>query len=140
MYYDKFEELCAEKGVRPGQVSKATGISTSTLSSWKLGRYTPKNDKLQLIAEYFGVPLNYFLEDSYNETLTSFVKKSMQARQESPNISFDFDDLKLLANIKADPNRATLFAWLAAAPEGDVALVLNIVKRLKEGGDVNNED
>ena len=59
MYYENFARLCAMNGVRPSQVSRATGISTATLSSWKKGVYTPKNDKLQKIAEYFQVPVEY---------------------------------------------------------------------------------
>ncbi len=59
MYYENFENLCVTRGVKPSNVSKATGISTATLTSWKQGKYTPKNDKLQKIAEYFGVSLDY---------------------------------------------------------------------------------
>ena len=140
MYYEKFATLCELNNVTPSRVSRATGIPTSTLTNWKNGKFIPKVDKLQKIADFFNVPLSYFINGSYKETISSFVEKTAQTRQESSNISFDFDDLKFVANIKADPNRANLFAWLAAAPEGDVALVLNIVKRLKEGGDVNNED
>lgn len=43
------------------QVSKDTGISTATLSSWKNGDYTPKLDKLKILADYFGVSIEYFL-------------------------------------------------------------------------------
>lgn len=35
MYYEIFAKLCYESGVKPADVSKATGISTATLSSWK---------------------------------------------------------------------------------------------------------
>lgn len=59
MYYEVFQKLCEEKGVKPGTVSKATGVPTSTLTAWKQGKYTPKNDKLQKIADYFDVPLDY---------------------------------------------------------------------------------
>lgn len=38
---------------------RATGITKSTFSSWKSGKYTPKNEKLQKIADYFGVSLEY---------------------------------------------------------------------------------
>ncbi len=55
--YKNFEELCKEKGVKPVEVSRETGVSTATLSSWKTGRYIPKTDKLQKIADYFGVTL-----------------------------------------------------------------------------------
>lgn len=32
-----------------------------TLSDWKRGKTTPKQDKLQLIADYFGVTLDYLV-------------------------------------------------------------------------------
>lgn len=58
MYYEAFHKLCEQKGVKPARVSKETGISTATLTSWKQGKYTPKQDKLQKIADYFEVPLS----------------------------------------------------------------------------------
>ena len=42
-------------------MSKETGISASTLSDWKSGRSVPKLDKMRLIAEFFGVSLEYML-------------------------------------------------------------------------------
>lgn len=58
--YDVFEKLCKEKGVNATNVSNATGVPRSTFTDWKKGRSTPKTDKLQLIADYFGVPLETF--------------------------------------------------------------------------------
>lgn len=57
--YSVFEELLNAKGVTAYKVSKATGISTATLSEWKNGKYTTKEDKLTKIAEYFGVSTEY---------------------------------------------------------------------------------
>ena len=62
--YKRYEELLDLRKVSSYKVSKATGISTVTLSKWKQGIYTPKPDKLQLIADYFGVTLNYMLYGS----------------------------------------------------------------------------
>ena len=59
--YEIFEQLLQLKRVTPYQVSKATGISQPTLSAWKKGTYTPKQDKLQKVADYFGVSLDYLL-------------------------------------------------------------------------------
>lgn len=67
MYYENFERLCNLNNVRPGTVSKATGISTATLTSWKQGKYTPKQDKLQLIADYFNVSLEYLMTGEEKE-------------------------------------------------------------------------
>lgn len=61
--YKKFEKLCAQKGVTPYRVSvDIPQISTATLSSWKNGKYTPKTDKLKLLADYFGVGIEELLE------------------------------------------------------------------------------
>lgn len=59
--YEIFASLCKERGESAYQVSKATGVTTATLSSWHLGRYTPKVDKIQLIADHFGVPVERFI-------------------------------------------------------------------------------
>lgn len=60
--YKKFEQLLEETGKTAYQVSKETGVSTSTLTQWKKGAYQPKIDKLIKIAECFGVPVSYFIE------------------------------------------------------------------------------
>ncbi len=60
--YKKFEALLDDKKITPYKVSKETGISTATLSDWKSGRSKPKVDKLKILADYFGVPIEYFLE------------------------------------------------------------------------------
>jgi transcriptional regulator with XRE-family HTH domain len=49
-----------ERNVTPADVSRGTGIATATLTNWKKGKYTPKIDKLQKIADYFGVSITYF--------------------------------------------------------------------------------
>ena len=61
--YEKYLELLEEKNCRNIDVSKATGIPPSTFSDWKKGKSSPKVDKLKKIANYFNVPIEYFLED-----------------------------------------------------------------------------
>lgn len=62
--YKKYVELKNKKGVTDYRVAVDTGIPKSTFSEWKAGRSQPKVDKLQKIAEYFGVPVSDFLESS----------------------------------------------------------------------------
>ncbi len=59
--YEIFEKLCNEKGITPYRVCKETGITTATISNWKAGRYTPKQDKMQKIAEFLGVTIEYLM-------------------------------------------------------------------------------
>lgn len=65
--YEIFEKLCELKGVTAYRVCKETGLTTATISNWKAGRYTPKADKLQKIADYFGVTLEYLTTGKEHE-------------------------------------------------------------------------
>lgn len=68
--YEKFEELCGKNNATPYQVSVATGVATSTLTMWKKGKYIPKADKVQKIANFFKVPLSYFMGDETENRAT----------------------------------------------------------------------
>ncbi len=59
--YEKFSQLLQERNKTAYQVAKDTGITQTTLSDWKRGKCTPKVDKLMILADYFGVDVNYFL-------------------------------------------------------------------------------
>ena len=63
--YKYFEKLCLERGVSAYQVAKETGISQATLSNWKNNGACLRNSTLKKIADYFGVSVNYFLQDDY---------------------------------------------------------------------------
>ena len=61
--YEKFAELLAKTNKTTYQISKDTGIAHSIFSEWKNGRIkTLGADKLKILAEYFGVSIEYFLE------------------------------------------------------------------------------
>ena len=59
--YEVFSSLLQKHGITAYKVAKETGVSQSTLSDWKRGVSTPKHDKLQKIAEYFGVTVDYLM-------------------------------------------------------------------------------
>ena len=56
--YQNFMKIVTSKGLTPYKVAKGTGISPATLTSWKNGSYTPKLDKLKLIAAFLEVDLS----------------------------------------------------------------------------------
>lgn len=94
MYYENFEKLCVLNDVRPGTVSKATGISTATLTSWKQGKYTPKQDKLQLIADYFNVSVDYLMTGEAKEGGEPKMKPGVNFINENGDIrSFDMTSI-----------------------------------------------
>ncbi len=59
--YQRFLSGMNKKNVTPYNVSKNTGIATSTLSDWKNGKSMPKPDKMQRIADYLDLNLEYLL-------------------------------------------------------------------------------
>ncbi|MBR4875232.1 MAG: helix-turn-helix transcriptional regulator [Clostridia bacterium] len=59
--YEIFAALMKERGLTAYRVSMDTGVSQATLSDWKRGRSTPKLPKLQKLADYFGVSLEYMM-------------------------------------------------------------------------------
>ena len=60
--YERYVKLRDEKGVTNYRISIDTGIPKSTFSDWKSGRSKPKVEKLGLIADYFGVPIEYLIK------------------------------------------------------------------------------
>ena len=61
--YEKFAELLAKSNKTTFRVSKDTSIPQNVFSNWKTGKSKPKADKLKILADYFGVSIEYFLEE-----------------------------------------------------------------------------
>ena len=62
--YEKFAELLEKTNKTAYQVSKDTGIAQSVLADWKRGKIKIIGaDKLKILANYFGVSIEYFLDD-----------------------------------------------------------------------------
>lgn len=59
--YEIYQRLLDEKGLKNSDISRATGISNMTLSDWKRGKTKPKTDKMQKIADFFGVSVDYLM-------------------------------------------------------------------------------
>lgn len=94
--YDVFERLCSKKGVTPYRVCKETGLTTSTISNWKAGRYTPKQDKMQKIAEYFGVSVDYLMTGEETEEGYYLNSETAKLAQEM----FEDEDMRSLFDMK----------------------------------------
>ena len=62
-FYDKFVNLCKEKGVKPTRAGIEVGIPKQTVSNWKNGR-KPGATYIAQLADYFGVPVSYFSEEA----------------------------------------------------------------------------
>lgn len=60
MFYDRFKDLCKERGVSPAAVTRELGLNNSSSTAWKRGSI-PKSDTLKKLADYFEVSTDYLL-------------------------------------------------------------------------------
>lgn len=86
MEYAAFEKLLQLHNVTVYQVSKATGISASTLSDWKNGRSTPKADKLARIADFFSIGLDELMGTNEGKRRAEDSFRSLRANKMVPVI------------------------------------------------------
>ena len=75
--YEIYEKLRDSKGVKDATVAKATGIGKSTFTDWKNGRSSPKGEKLQKIADYFGVPAEYLRTGKKKKFVMEFSRDAL---------------------------------------------------------------
>lgn len=61
MFYDRFKQLCDQKGVSCNKAALEIGLSNATPTKWKKTGATPSGDTLDKIAAYFGVSTDYLL-------------------------------------------------------------------------------
>ena len=119
--YSIFISLCKSRNVNTAEVSRATGIKQPTFTAWKQGKYTPKKEKLQLIADYFGVSLEYLTtgkdtpKESTNGTVYYFSDETAQIAQE----------------IMENPNLHALFKAARGLPPKDMEITKDLIERLK---------
>ena len=123
--YEVFEQLLQKFGVTTADVCKATGIGQSTMSNWKSRRNLISGKNAQLIADYFGVSVDYLMTGKEKEGGEKYYlnEETSQIAQEI----FDNKELRLLFDAAKD-----------APPEDwqTVHQMLLALKR-KERGDID---
>lgn len=67
MGYDKLRYLMYRDNVTKADVIRGTGITRPTLVNWERGRSTPSLRTLQILADYFNVPVSYFVDEQGGE-------------------------------------------------------------------------
>lgn len=122
--YSVFEKLLQKYGISTYKVSKETGIAQSVFSSWKNGISTPKQDKMQKIADYFHVSVEYLITGEEKEGGEKYY-----LNDETADIAqqiFENKELKVLFDAAKD-----------AQPEdlGTVYQMLLALKRKERGED-----
>ena len=69
MFYDRFVQLCSQKGISPSRAAIDAGISKSLVTKWKAnGCKDPSPDVLRKLASYFCVTVSELLDEEKTPT------------------------------------------------------------------------
>ena len=63
MYYERYEKIRTAAGRSDTEIAAAAGIPRATISDWKLGKSTPKVDKMKAIADVLGVTIDELIKE-----------------------------------------------------------------------------
>lgn len=116
--YEVFEKLLAQRGVKTADVCAATGIKQSTFSDWKSGRSKPKAEKMQKIADFFGVTVDYLM--------TGEAKNGYYLNEETA---------KEAQELFENPDMRILFSAARGASPEQLHLAAEILRRMKSTND-----
>ena len=108
----RIEQLKEAKGITVYRLMKDLNMSQSTYSTWIEKDRVPKTDRLQVIAEYFGVTIDYLLNGTNEEPIDVGV------------------EIQKLINCLTDDNSSYCYGEVLSE-EGKLAL-LNSLKQDKE--------
>ena len=99
MFYKKVAILCYKNGIAMTTLANKLGFAKSVVTNWKTG-ITPRPATVKKIADYFGVPVSYFLESDVDDTAIS--KEADKKRELSPKEEQLLDLVKNLSDNEVD--------------------------------------
>ena len=112
--YKRIEDLCIHAGVNITSMCKEAGVPRSALSDYKAGRIKSLSaDKLQKIAAYFGVSVDYLL-----------------GNEEKPLINEDEELTEYLEELKNRDEMRMLFSLTKGATKEDVEKAVRVIEAM----------
>ena len=115
---ERLRTLMREKDITQAELSRLTGIRASSISDWLEGKYTPKQDKIALLADALHVTPAWLLGYGKEEDKKPAVKKiDLQAELE-----------KLLKQMSADDSTIAMFNGDSPMDEETKELMLASLK------------
>ena len=123
--YDIFEQLLQSYGITAYKFCKETGISQSTISTWKKKRNIISGEIAQTIASYFNISVDYLMTGKEKEADKYYINEETA---EMAQTLFESKPLRVLFDAAKD-----------ATPE-DLKTTYNMLMALKKKERGNNVD
>lgn len=95
--YEIFEFLCNQNGITPYKFCKDTGVSTSTISTWKKNNSQCRPDLAEKVCNYFGISHDYLMTG-----------KEAEQSEIPPLMPEQFELLELYSKLKDSQKNAVL--------------------------------
>ena len=113
IFSNNLRRIMAERDLKQVEVAEAIGVSPQTFNTWMSGKAIPRMGKVQLLADYFGIPKSFLMDeqneiDAHDDLLTALERA--------------FNDR---------PEMRTLFSIANKATAEDVEKTIKILETLK---------
>lgn len=124
--YERYCKIRNSLGYKDADVARNTNITKSIFSEWKAGRSIPKTDKLQKIANFLGISLDYLTTGKETQDSKKYYLNDETAKMAQK--IFENKELRMLFDIAQD-----------AAPEDlKIAYTMILALKRKEQKNINN--
>ncbi|MBE6586433.1 MAG: hypothetical protein E7645_07970 [Ruminococcaceae bacterium] len=116
-FYDRYVELCSQKGEKPTPVAIKLGLSSSSATNWKNGKI-PRPGALAKIAGYFGVTVGYLLGDQATNKTAEVTPTSP-----APDYNLTPQEQAVILRFRSCPSLQAAVIKLLDAPESPDELI-----------------
>ena len=115
MFYDRFKQLCEQRGISCNKAALEIGLSNATPTKWRKTGAIPTGDTLDRIAQYFGVTTDFLL-----------------GNEKTPLVNDDEELTEYLQVLKTRPECRMLFQLSKDASKEDVEAAVRIIEALRK--------
>ena len=117
VFAENLKYYIATTGVLQKDVAKIAGVSQGTITDWVSCRSYPRMDKMQLLAEYFGIQMSDLVEERS-------VKNKYYVQKEAKMIAED---------LAKNPDVLVMFQKFQNLSDANKALVMAMINSLNGG-------
>lgn len=108
VFYDKYAQLCKQRGVSMSAAALEAGLSKSLVTKWKVNKVdVPSPDVLKKLSAYFGMPVSELLGE--------------EDKKEQPT-----------ENDGLSEKRKALIEFAQSVPEDKAEMILRVMKSIVE--------
>lgn len=117
VFADNLRHYIAKTGILQKDVAKVAGVSQGTITDWLSCRSYPRMDKIQILAEHFGIQMSDLVEERsldnqyYLQKEAKMIAKDLES---NPDILVMFQKFQKLS----DANKALVMAMINSLNRG----------------------